>query len=248
MLSLQNMFPKGKFNTNISRNAQYMVLFRSPSDQKQMDIIAERIFAKDRHKFMSVYMKETEKPYQYIILDNHPKTTSEKQVIADVFGDCYAYPNITKSTHSVPEVTQGTPETKSCSIEALELKHKGPNQSAKESERSVKRKVELEKPPAKKQKTNIKNPRKQSKPAKKQAKTKQKTTKPKAKKHAKPRAYKPKFMISPPRESSEEEQFNSEEEQFYSDDEPMNPITDFQDELNSFARQQTGFGPKFVYE
>ena len=64
-------------------------------------------------------------------------------------------------------------------------------------------------------------------------------------------------MISPPRESSEEEQFNSEEEeeqfnseeeQFYSDDEPMNPITDFQDELNSFARQQTGFGPKFVYE
>ena len=44
---LQNMFPKGKFNTDISRNAQYMVLFRSPSDRKQIDIIAERIFAKD---------------------------------------------------------------------------------------------------------------------------------------------------------------------------------------------------------
>ena len=119
------MFPKGKFNANISRNAQYMVLFRSASDRKQMDIIAERIFAKDRPKkdrpkFMSVYMKETEKPYGYIILDNHPKTTSEKQVIADVFGDCYAYPNITKST---PEVTQGTPKTKSCSIEPLEVKH-----------------------------------------------------------------------------------------------------------------------------
>ena len=184
-----------------------------------MDIIAERIFAKDRPKFMSVYMKETEKPYGYIILDNHPKTTSEKQVIADVFGDRYAYPNITKSTHSVPEVTQGTPKTKSCRIEPLEVKHKGPNQPAKKSERSVKRKVELEKPPAKKQKTDLKNPRKQSKPAKKQAKTKQKTTKPKAKKHAKPRAYKPKFMVSPPRESSEEEQF-------YSDDEPMNPITE----------------------
>ena len=135
------MFPKGTFNANISRNAQYMVLFRSPSDRKQMDIIAERIFAKDRPKFMSVYMKETEKPYGYIFLDNHPKTTSEKQVIADVFGDCYAYPNITKST---PEVTQGTPKTESCSIEPLEVKHKGPNQSAKKSERSVKRKVELE--------------------------------------------------------------------------------------------------------
>ena len=46
ILLLQNMFPKGKFNTNISSNAQNMVLFRSPSDHKQMDIVAERIFAK----------------------------------------------------------------------------------------------------------------------------------------------------------------------------------------------------------
>ena len=45
-MAMQNMFPKGKFNTDISRNAQYMVLFRSPSDRKQMDIIAERIFQK----------------------------------------------------------------------------------------------------------------------------------------------------------------------------------------------------------
>ena len=48
ILLLQNMFPKGKFNTDISRNAQYMALFRSSSDRKQIDIIAERIFAKDR--------------------------------------------------------------------------------------------------------------------------------------------------------------------------------------------------------
>ena len=46
ILLLQNMFRKGKFNTNISSNSQYMVLFRSPSDHKQMDIVAERIFAK----------------------------------------------------------------------------------------------------------------------------------------------------------------------------------------------------------
>ena len=48
ILLLQNMFPKGKFNTDISRNAQYLTLFKSPSDRKQIDIIAERIFAKDR--------------------------------------------------------------------------------------------------------------------------------------------------------------------------------------------------------
>ena len=48
ILLLQNMFPKGKFNTDISRNAQYLTLFRSPSDGKQIDMVAERIFAKDR--------------------------------------------------------------------------------------------------------------------------------------------------------------------------------------------------------
>jgi len=63
ILLMQNMFPKGKFNTDISRNAQYLVLFRSPSDRKQVDIMAERIFAKDRPKFMKVYSKTTQVPY-----------------------------------------------------------------------------------------------------------------------------------------------------------------------------------------
>ena len=39
ILLLQNMFPEGKYNTDIGRNAQYLALFRSPSDRKQ--IIAE---------------------------------------------------------------------------------------------------------------------------------------------------------------------------------------------------------------
>ena len=92
ILQLQNMFPKGKFNTDISRNAQYMVLFRAPSDRKEIDIIAERIFAKDRPNVMSVYGRITAKPYGYVLIDNQPKTTSEKQVVSDVFGHCQSYP------------------------------------------------------------------------------------------------------------------------------------------------------------
>ena len=71
ILLLQNMFPKGKFNTDISRNALYKVLFRLPGDRKQIDIMAEQTFAKDRKNFLSAYVKETEKPFRYIILDNH---------------------------------------------------------------------------------------------------------------------------------------------------------------------------------
>ena len=92
ILLLQNLFPKGKFNTDISRNALYKVLFRSPGDRKQIDIMAEQTFAKDRPQFMKAYSSETEKPFGYIVLDNHPRTESDRQVVADVFGECKSYP------------------------------------------------------------------------------------------------------------------------------------------------------------
>ena len=98
ILLLQNMFPKGKFNTDISRNGQYITLFRSPSDRKQIDMVAERIFAKDKSNFMSAYAKETERPYGYLLINNQPKTPTEKQVLANVFEKCQAYPHITSST------------------------------------------------------------------------------------------------------------------------------------------------------
>ena len=91
ILLLQNMFPKGKYNTDISRNAQYLALFRSPSDRKQIGIIAERMFDKNRVLFMNAYYKETEKPYEYLLVDNKPGTPPNNQILADLFGECYAY-------------------------------------------------------------------------------------------------------------------------------------------------------------
>ena len=92
ILLMQNMFPKGKYNTDISRNAQYLVLFRSPSDRKQINMIAERIFAENRFKFMQVYSQATSVPYGYVLIDNHPRTAPENQVVTDVFGICRRHP------------------------------------------------------------------------------------------------------------------------------------------------------------
>ena len=94
ILLLQNMFPKGKFNTVISRNAQYMALFRSPSDRKQIGIIAKRMFDKNRPRFMSAYFQETERAFGYIFVDNRPDTLSDKQILSDIFGSCLRYPTI----------------------------------------------------------------------------------------------------------------------------------------------------------
>ena len=92
ILLMQNMFPKGRYNTDISRNAQYLVLFRSPSDRKQVNMIADRIFAEDRSKFMQVYSKATQVPYGYVLIDNHPCTAPEYQVVTNVFGTCRRHP------------------------------------------------------------------------------------------------------------------------------------------------------------
>ena len=40
------------------------------TELKQIGIIAERMFDKNRTTFMSVYTKETEKPYGYLLVDH----------------------------------------------------------------------------------------------------------------------------------------------------------------------------------
>jgi len=54
--------------------------------------MAERIFAKDRPKFMEVYLKATQVPYGYVLIDNQPCTAPEYQVVTDVFGTCQRHP------------------------------------------------------------------------------------------------------------------------------------------------------------
>lgn len=48
-----------------------LVLFRSSSDWKQMDI------QKDYPNFMTVYRKETAKPYGYVLINNQEWETSQ---------------------------------------------------------------------------------------------------------------------------------------------------------------------------
>ena len=219
ILLLQNMFPKGKFNTDISRNALYKVLFRSPGDRKQIDIMAEQTFAKDRANFMKAYTKETEKPFGYIILDNHPRTSNEHQVVANVFENCYTYPYITKSetpqSHVLPEEQP-----------KLALKRKAEDQrEVDKSVSAVKRKVTHQLPSAKKQKKPAK---KLKKPAKKQAVKKPVRKKqPATKKVKKPSQSKDKFtggFQDEEDEISEDNEFNSDDEIPYCTQEELNQL------------------------
>ena len=80
------MFPKEKYNTDISRNAQNLALFRRPSDRKEIGIVGERMFDNKRIRFMNAYYQETEKPFGYLLVDNKLDTPADKQVLRDLFG------------------------------------------------------------------------------------------------------------------------------------------------------------------
>ena len=48
------------------------------------------MFDKNKVHFMNAYYKETEKPYGYLLVDNKPGTPPDNQILADLFGECYA--------------------------------------------------------------------------------------------------------------------------------------------------------------
>ena len=99
ILLLQKAFPKGKRNTSISRNAKYIILFECPDDKRQLGIIADRIFDKQKSLFMSIYNDVKIKPYFYILVDNKANKFLHRQIISDDFGSCMSYtlPGISRS-------------------------------------------------------------------------------------------------------------------------------------------------------
>ena len=98
-------FQRGKHNTSISRNAQYITLFRCPTDRRQIGIMAERIFDKQNFLFVSIYYDVTIKPYSYILVDNKADRSVCKQIVNDFFGSCVSYtlPRILRSMAIEPQ-------------------------------------------------------------------------------------------------------------------------------------------------
>ena len=76
-----------------------MVFFKCPADRRQISIVAERIFDKQKPLFMEIYNEITVKPYSYVLIDNKADTAVHRQIISGVFGTCvsYALPSTSKS-------------------------------------------------------------------------------------------------------------------------------------------------------
>jgi hypothetical protein len=110
-MMLQNAFPKGKFNADISRNASHTILFRSNADQRQIRSISNRIFSVNSPKFMEIYAKETKTPQSYVLIDHSDATSSRRQIVIDILGDS-KYVNIYNDESVELPISQvGNPKT-----------------------------------------------------------------------------------------------------------------------------------------
>lgn len=69
----QNLYPGGREQTSQNRNYHYTVLFRNPADTRYVKALGNRWMG-DSQGFWELYKKATERPYGYLLVDNHPRT------------------------------------------------------------------------------------------------------------------------------------------------------------------------------
>ena len=68
-----------------------MVFIKGPADRRQIGIMTERIFDKQKSLLMEIYNEITAKPYSYVLIDKTADTAFHRQIISGVFGTCVSY-------------------------------------------------------------------------------------------------------------------------------------------------------------
>ena len=81
---VQNIFHQGKEMRNISLNAHYIVLFKSPRDRQQISILARQVNPGRVPEFMKSFDKAASLPYGYLMLDLKPTTDDEQRLKTNI--------------------------------------------------------------------------------------------------------------------------------------------------------------------
>jgi hypothetical protein len=80
--TVQNIFHQGKEMRNISLNAHYIVLFKSPRDKQPM--LARQVNPGKVQEFMGSYEDATSRPHGYLMLDLKPTTDDQQRLKTNV--------------------------------------------------------------------------------------------------------------------------------------------------------------------
>ena len=81
---IQNIFHQGKEMRNISLNAHYIVLLKSPRDKQQISMLARQVNPGKVQEFMRSYEDATRRPHGYLMLDLKPTTDYQQRLKTNV--------------------------------------------------------------------------------------------------------------------------------------------------------------------
>ena len=89
---VHNLFYQGKEMRNVSLNASYIVVFRSPRDKTQIMNLAKQMYPGNSKFMLEAYENATEKPYGYLVIDLRSNTPEEFRLRTNIFpGDPQQY-------------------------------------------------------------------------------------------------------------------------------------------------------------
>lgn len=78
----QDLFPKGKYAKTISRNAQYIIVFKNPRDQVAIRTLILQMYPTRWKEVLEQYSKVTERPFGYFVFDVHPATPDNCRMVS----------------------------------------------------------------------------------------------------------------------------------------------------------------------
>ena len=81
---VQNIFHQGKEMRNISLNAHYIVLFKSPRDKQQISMLARQVNPGRVQEFMRSFEDATRRPHGYLMLDLKPTTDDQQRLKTNI--------------------------------------------------------------------------------------------------------------------------------------------------------------------
>jgi hypothetical protein len=81
---VQNIFHQGKEMRNISLNAHYIVLFKSPRDKQQISMLARQVYPGRVQELTRSYEHATSRPHGYLMLDLKPTTDDQQRLKTNI--------------------------------------------------------------------------------------------------------------------------------------------------------------------
>ena len=93
----QDLFPKGKYATTISRNVQYIIVFKNPRDKLALRSLLLQMYPVRWKQVLDKYNEVTERPFGYLVFDVHPATVDNRRMVSHLlrhegFIRCHPYP------------------------------------------------------------------------------------------------------------------------------------------------------------